>query len=117
MSANEHSVREHFDNRDPTVKKTYQAILKKARELGPIKEDPKKTSIHLVRKTAFAGIATRRTTLILTIKSDADITSKRIVRREHASRNRWHLEIKLDGPEQVDKEIVGWLERSYELAG
>ena len=117
MNTNGHSVRTHFENRDPGVKEIYQAILTTARKFGPVKEDPKKTSIHLVRKTAFAGIATRKTALILTLKSDSDIANKRILRREQASAHRWHLEIKLDAPEQVDKEIVAWLKKAYELAG
>lgn len=117
MNTNGHSVSAHFENRDPSVKETYKAILRIARKLGPVKEDPKKTSIHLVRKTAFAGIATRKTGLILTLKSDSDVASNRIARREQASAHRWHLEIKLDAPEQVDKEIVAWLKQAYELAG
>jgi hypothetical protein len=117
MNTNGHSVGEHFENRDPSVKEIYQAIVLTAKKLGPVKEDPKKTSIHLVRKTAFAGIATRKTGLILTLKSDADILHPRIARREQASANRWHLEIKLESPEQVNKEIVAWLKKAYELAG
>jgi Domain of unknown function (DUF5655) len=117
MNTNGHSVGAHFENRDLSVKETYKAILRTARKLGPVKEDPKKTSIHLVRKTAFAGIATRKTGLILTLKSDTDVSHRRVARREQASANRWHLEIKLDAPEQVDKEIVAWLKQAYELAG
>jgi hypothetical protein len=117
MNTNGHSVSEHFENREPAVKEIYDAIVLTARKLGPVKEDPKKTSIHLVRKTAFAGIATRKTALILTLKSDSDVSHKRIARREQASANRWYLEIKLDVPEQVDKEIVAWLKKAYELAG
>ena len=117
MNANGHSVGAHFENRDPSVSETYNAILRTARKLGQVKEDPKKTSIHLVRRTAFAGIATRKTGLILTLKSDSDVANMRIARREQASAHRWHLEIKLDSPEQVDKEIVAWLRKAYELAG
>ena len=117
MNPNGHSVGEHFDDRDPSVRDIYNAILRTAKRLGPVTEDPKKTSIHLVRKTAFAGIATRKKALILTLKSDADVLHQRIARREQASANRWHLEIKLDAPEQVDKEIVAWLKKAYELAG
>ena len=117
MNTNGHSVGAHSENREPTVKETYKAILRIAKKLGPVKEDPKKTSIHLVRKTAFAGIVTRKTALVLTLKSDVDISHQRITRREQASANRWHLEIKLDTPDQVDKEIVAWLKRAYELAG
>jgi uncharacterized protein DUF5655 len=117
MNSNHHTVNEHFDNRTPEVKATYAAILKAAKKLGPVSEEAKKTSIHLVRKTAFAGVATRKTTLLLTLKSDADVTSKRISRREQASAHRWHLEVKLESPEQVDRELVGWLKKAYELAG
>ena len=98
MNANGHTVKEHFKNRTPEVEATYVAILKAAKKLGPVKEEPKKTSIHLVRKSAFAGVATRKAALILTLKSDSDITSKRIAKREQASAHRWHLEIKLELP-------------------
>jgi len=59
-----HTVAAHFEKSTPTVKATYKAILKAARELGPVREEPKKTSIHLVRESAFAGIATRKEALI-----------------------------------------------------
>jgi hypothetical protein len=111
-----HSVKEHFTDRAPSVRETYDAILKAAKRLGPVKEEPKKTSIHLVRKSAFAGIATRKSALILTLKADTDVSNKRIGKRERVSANRWHLEIKLDSPETVDTELVSWLGKAYELA-
>ncbi len=117
MNTNGHSVAEHFEHRDAAVKEIYQAILRTAKKLGPVKEEPKKTSIHLVRKTAFAGIATRKTGLILTLKSNSDVANKRIARREQASAHRWHLEIKLDSPAQVDQEIAAWLDQAYQIAG
>ena len=117
MDTNGHTVKEHLENRTPEVKATYAAILTAAKKLGPVKEEAKKTTIHLVRKSAFAGIATRKSALILTLKSPADVANKRISKREQASANRWHLEIKLQAPEQVDREILTWLKTAYELAG
>jgi len=99
------------------VKAIYAAILNAAKKLGPVKEEAKKTSIHLVRKSAFAGVATRKTALILTLKSDSDVANRRITKSEQTSANRWHFEIKLEEPKQVDREILGWLERAYDLAG
>ncbi|HSS18492.1 MAG TPA: DUF5655 domain-containing protein [Pyrinomonadaceae bacterium] len=116
MSTNNHAISEHFENRTPEVKATYAAILNAAKKLGQITEEAKKTSIHLVRKTAFAGIATRKSVLILTLKSDADIMSERISKREQVSAHRWHLETRLEKPAQVDKEIQLWLKRAYELS-
>ena len=117
MNESGHTVKEHFENRVPEVKATYAAILKAAKQFGPVKEEAKKTSIHLVRKSAFAGVATRKTALILTLKSDSDIASARIAKREQASAHRWHLETRLETPDQVDGEIVAWLRKAYELAG
>ena len=87
MTLDGHTVKKHFVNSDPSVKASYAAILKAARKLGPVTEDPKKTSIHLSRRTAFAGIATRKSALVLTLKSHADVKSRRIMKREQVSKN------------------------------
>ena len=111
------SVGSHFTKKDPAVLATYRRVLDAARALGPVTEDAKKTSIHLVRRTAFAGIATRRSSLILTLKSANDIRSPRVEKREQTSANRWHVEVRLDAPEQVDRHLTSWLRAAYELAG
>jgi Domain of unknown function (DUF5655) len=111
------SVESHFTKKDPAVLATYRRVLRAARALGPVTEDAKKTSIHLVRRTAFAGIATRRSSLILTLKSATDIRSPRAEKREQASANRWHVEIRLAAPAQVDRQLTTWLRAAYELAG
>ncbi len=115
-SETSHTVLEHFEGRAPEVKATYAKIVGAAKTLGPVREDPKKTSIHLVRTTAFAGVATRKMALILTLKSDADIASDRIAKRERVSANRWHLEVKLATPAEVDREIIAWMKKSYALS-
>jgi hypothetical protein len=100
----------------PSQRAIYRQILDAARSIGPFTEDPKKTSIHLARKSAFAGIATRKDALLLTIKSASDIRSPRIVKRDRASANRWHLEVRLDDPAQVDRELKSWLRDAMELS-
>jgi uncharacterized protein DUF5655 len=100
----------------PAQRAIYDKLLRAAAAIGPFREDPKKTSIHLTRKTAFAGVATRKGALQLTLKSATDIASPRVVRREQASANRWHLEIRLDDPRQVDRELTAWLADAMRLA-
>jgi uncharacterized protein DUF5655 len=107
----------HFTKSDPPVLQTYQRLLEAARALGPVTEEPKKTSIHLVARTAFAGVATRRSSLILTLKSSKDIRSPRIEKREQASAHRWHLVIRLTKPSDVDRQLTSWLSAAYALAG
>lgn len=110
------TVAQHFEGRAPAVQATYQAILAAARKLGPFTEDPKKTSIHLNRRSAFAGIATRKAALILTVKSSKDLDGPRVVKSEQLSASRWHVEVRLEGPADVDARVRGWLAAAYELS-
>jgi hypothetical protein len=110
-------VASHFEKSDPEVLSTYWRILETARALGPVSEEAKKTSIHLVRRTAFAGIATRRSALVLTLKSATDVRSPRVQKREQASAHRWHIEIRLQKAAEVDRQLTTWLKAAYELAG
>lgn len=111
-----HTVEQHFEDRSPGVRAVYDAIIGAARTLGDFDEDPKKTSIHLNRKTAFAGVQTRRQFLILTLKSDRDIDSGRVVRREQTSAHRWHVEFRIERPDEIDLELRHWLEKAYDLS-
>ena len=110
-------VEAHFIRRDPVVRQIYDEILRVSRTFGEFEEQPKKTSIHLARKSAFAGIATRKDALVLTIKSATDVVDRRVFKREQVSANRWHLEVKLEDPADVDGGLKRLLERAYELAG
>ncbi len=111
------ALRAHFHGRAANVVETYAALLTAVRRLGPVKEEPKKTSIHLVRESALAGVATQKSALILTLKSATRLQSPRIRRQEQASANRWHLEVRLTQPGEVDPELRGWLAAAYHLAG
>lgn len=110
------SVASHFVRRPPVVRAIYDRLLLAAQAFGPVTEDPKATSIHLVRSTAFAGVATRSTGLVLTIKSATDIHSTRVTRRVQTSAGRWHVEVRLGDPAEVDRELMAWLRSAYDLS-
>ena len=110
------TVRQHFEGKEPAVRQTYDHILKALKRIGPVVEDPKKTSIHIVNTTALAGVATRQDYLILTIKSDRKLASPRVFKSEQTSAARYHHEVKLASPDEVDEELVGWLKAAYTLS-
>jgi hypothetical protein len=116
MPAPEFTVSSHFKGKSPVVRGIYDRLLETARRFGPTIEDPKKTSIHLVNTTAFAGIATRKDWIVLTVKSDRQLASARIHKTEQTSARRFHHEIKLASPKDVDAELVGWLKSAYGLS-
>ncbi len=115
-STNSFTVRSHFEGKDATVRKSYDRLLKSARKFGPVSEEPKKTSIHLMNRRAFAGVATCKSTLVLTIKSDRKLSSPRIYQSEQTSANRFHHEVKLTSPAEVDAELLQWLRDAYALS-
>ncbi|HEX9458695.1 MAG TPA: DUF5655 domain-containing protein [Thermoanaerobaculia bacterium] len=110
------TVDEHFSGRSAHVLAIYRKIVDASSALGPVAEDPKKTSIHLNRRVAFAGIQTRKDALILTLKADCDIKHRRVHKTEQTSANRWHFEVRLTAPDEVDDQILQWIRSSYELA-
>lgn len=107
---------ELFEKSDPNVEKTYTAILKAIGKFGEVRADAKKTSIHLVAKTGFAGIHPRKSALLLNIRSDAPIKSKRIRKVERVSAHRFHNEMLVASPGEVDAEVVEWLKKAYALS-
>jgi hypothetical protein len=110
-------VGSHLERADDNVRAVYERLLATIRANGPFSEDVKKTSIHLVRRIAFAGVVVRRSWIVLTVKSRADIATPRIIRHEQVSAHRWHLEVRLDTPAQVDRQLASWLRSAYEMAG
>lgn len=113
----EFSISEHFENREPVLKSIYDRILDESRKFGAVIEEPKKTSIHLVNKSAFAGVTTRKNALILNIKSNAPIRHARIAKSEQLSASRFHQAVKLTSPDDVDSVLVGWLKDAYAISG
>lgn len=105
-----------FANKEPRVRMVYEKLLSSLAKAGPVKAETKKSSIHLVRETSFAGVHPKKTWLDLTIRSDKPIKSKRVRSQEQVSKNRWHQDVRLTSPTDVDGEVVGWLKKAYALA-
>jgi len=115
MSETQDAVTALFAGGDPVVQATYERLLTTLQTIGPVREDPKKTSIHLVRTSGFAGVHPRKRWLILNLRTAQPIPSPRVARVEQVSKHRYHNEVKLARPEDVDAEIVGWLREAYQL--
>src|SRR5215218_10148502 len=106
-----------FERSEPQVRATYDALLKAAQKFGPMRVEEKKTSIHLAAgKSAFAGVHPQKGALVLTVRSGAAIASPRVRKAERVSANRWHNDMKLASPAEVDRELVAWLKDAYRLS-
>lgn len=54
--------------------------------------------------------------MVLNIRTDAPIQSKRIRKLEQVSAKRFHNEVLIDTPAGVDREVAGWLKSAYALS-
>ena len=99
----------------PAAQELYRHLIKAIRTLGPYEEELKKTSVHLVRASAFAGVQFRRQYLLVTIKSDAPIKSQRVTKSEQVSKSRWHSEVRLSSDADIDSQLLVWLRAAYDL--
>src|SRR5437868_13973644 len=110
------TVDEHFAGKAVGLRGLFDRLVALAEKLGPVEQDPKKTSIHLNRRAAFAGVAVRKEHLVLTVKSDRPIDSPRIVKSEQTSARRFNHEVKLAQARDLDAELRGWLQAAYDLS-
>ena len=104
-----------FDRCDPHVRAIYDAVRKAVSKFGKVRADEKKTSIHLVAKTGFAGIHLRKSAILLNIRTAKPIKSKRVRKVERVSANRYHNEMLIGSPAEVNAEVIGWLREAYSL--
>ena len=111
------SMDSHFSGKEPSVRAMYDHLLSALRKFGKVIEEPKKTSIHLVNVTAFAGVQTRATYILLNIKADHKIDSPRIHKAEQVSARRFHHSVKISSLGEIDSELIGWLHEAYTMSG
>ena len=71
---------------------------------------------QLVRTTGFAGVHPRKSALVLNIRLDRPVEDQRLLKAERVSATRYHNELKLGGPDDVDAQVDAWLREAYDLA-
>ncbi len=99
----------------PKVQTLYNHLLNSVNQFGRVGIEEKKASIHLTKRSAFAGVHPRKDYFILNIVSDKPITSSRIKKTEQVSKSRFHNEVKIESEGEINSELLEWLKTAYEL--
>ena len=106
-----------FSRSEPHVREIARALIARTREMSDVTVTPKGTSIHLDRRTAFAGLHPRKSALLLNLRTSAPLASGRIRKVERISANRYHSELLLESVKALDGELMGWIAEAHALAG
>lgn len=110
-----YSELDHLNGKQKVVTDIYEKLIAALHKFGPLKIEPKKTSIHLGNKFGFAGVYTRKDYINLEVHLNHKLTNYRVAKVEQASANRFHHTIKLANPKEIDNELLAWLKEAYEL--
>lgn len=111
----DYTEKDHLQDKLPVVASIYKKLVAELRKFGPLKIEPKKTSIHLGNRFGFAGVYTRKEYINLEVHLNHRLTNLRVSKVDQASANRFHHTIKLSDPKEVDNELLRWLKEAYDL--
>ncbi len=114
-SCRAHSIEDHFRDKDPQLRQTYEHLVSRLREAVPLRIDAVKTSINFVSKLHFGGVTVRKSYLRVGFISDEKISSERVLRSQRLSANRVGHTVRLNSPSEVDDQIIEWLSKAYHL--
>lgn len=106
---------DHLKDKEHIVTTIYEKLISELHTFGPVKIEPKKTSIHLGNRFGFAGVYTHKDYINLEVHLNYQLTSDRVLKVEQASANRFHHTIRLTQPEDINQELLTWLKAAYEL--
>ena len=115
--APDYTVEWHFVGKAANVRAVYDSLVEMLAEYGAVGEDPKKTCIHLVNRTALGGFYPRKDYVLLEFKTDYAIDDPLILKTEQVSRSRFHHRIRLDSPADLSGRAATWLRDAYILSG
>ena len=73
---------DHLRDKEAIVPKIYNRLITALQKFGPLKIEPKKTSIHLGNRFGFAGVYTRNNYINLEVHLNYKLTNKRVSKVE-----------------------------------
>ena len=103
----------HFAGSQPQVRAAFDAVLDAVAASGPVTVLPERTRIALQVRMSFAAFVARRRWLDGHVVLARRVDSLRFRRiEEYSARNVLHA-FRLNGPDDVDDEVRGWLSEAY----
>ncbi|MCU1518761.1 MAG: hypothetical protein JWQ75_3482 [Pseudarthrobacter sp.] len=106
------AARERIDG-DPISSGIYSALMDKVSELEGCELQVNASSFHVAHGRAFLGIHPRRGGILVNIVLTRELGSARVHRAERVSANRWHNEVILKDPSEIDAELLAWIREAY----
>lgn len=100
---------------DPVSQRLFDEVVGYAASLGPVDVQEKATSFHVAHGRAFLGIHPRRGGIVVNVVLEYRLEDPRVLRAEQVSARRWHNEVLLTDPDQLDDLLRAWIGEAFAL--
>jgi len=102
----------HFEKRPAWMREAFDRI---AAGLPGARVDPVGNGVHFAAGSVFAAAKPMAKALRVEFLWEKPLSSKRVVKTEKLSATRYALHVDVHAPDEVDAELLGWLERAHAL--
>lgn len=103
------TIDDQFRGKDPKLRSLFDALRRSLERSGPLRVDAVESTINLVSKHHFGGIAVRRKYLRVGFIADHEIHDERISRAERVGLHRVSHHVTVRSLDDVDAQLLGWL--------
>jgi len=108
-SCKAHNIDDHFRGKDPRLRSVFDALRRALARSGPLRVDAVESTINLVSKHHFGGIAVRREYLRVGFILNREIRHERIAHAERIGPRRVSHHVIVSSVSEVDAQLIGWL--------
>ena len=109
------SLTDHFRGKDPRLRAIFASLISRLKTTGPFRVDAVETTINLISKHHFSGIAIRRDYIRVGFIADREIRDTRIVRTQRVGDHRVSHWVVVRSLDDVDAKLLGWLAQAQAL--
>ena len=102
-------IDDHFRGKNPDLRRLFDALRRALERTGPLRVDAVESTINLVSKHHFGGIAVRRDYLRVGFIADHEIRNGRILRADRVGAHRVSHHVLVRSMGDLDAQLLGWL--------
>ncbi len=105
----------HFENKNEVIYSLYKRLEEITKEFGEIRISSTKNAILFASKYTFLAFKPKKRFLDIEFIFNEELIDFPIYKTVKISKSRYAIFIRLDTLEQIDKQLINWIHKSFRL--
>ena len=110
-----HDINSIFHDKPPEIHNLYNALVSRVKELGLMEVHVAKWNITLRSQSTFMSIFPEKKDLVLAIIRNEPLDDFPVYQSYQSSKKRWINHVKIETIEEIDAQLLGWIEDAYKI--